>query len=226
MSESTFEGTQAQFLPRNLLDTMLSQSTLGRDDEDDRIEHVLRLLDTNPNEVSNEDKELAKFILDGATKLFLIVVFIRLRDPYAAMSLFKVAGLTDRTLPIEEWPLKEGTKEFDEKKHPLVMLERQYTTSAKCMWTVYNIRRFKEAQMKFLAPAISTEVKDNNFGHLPMPFIACNATPSSGAHGIVHQYTVHPAHVQFEYAKVIFITKNLQIPFSTDETHRKTVYLV
>jgi hypothetical protein len=192
LKKSEFEKTPMDFLPRDVFQQILPSLSSNRNNEDGSADHVLALILQSPNQATEDDRALANYIMKSAKTMFLIAIYIKLSPLHAAMALFRNNCYDDSKLPIEEWPKDQLTT------HPLVVLEEKSNSKPKTkrrrIWSASSIDSFQKSQWIFLAPIISTETRNSNFGLRPMPFVARSTTPSSGAHGVVTKYTVHSAH--------------------------------
>jgi len=85
------------------------------------------------------------------------------------------------------------------------------------IWNIHSVHTFYNNQWAFLAPEISTDDQNRSFedrcvdSHCPIPFIARGEDRRGGAHGIVFEYTIHPAH-------------SLALPNSVSEPQRLGCY--
>jgi len=190
---SKFDKTDGeQFLPQDAFERIWSAIEA---DEDSGTQHMLKLMDIQPYESSEDDRRLAKYILKDAKKIFLIAIWMNLRQLQAAMELFRVAQFCDEDLPIEEWSGQrfKSTSET----HKFVQMEESQSASSRRIWDMRSITDFQSDQWPFLAPKISTKIQTCNFDNkCPIPFVAKSTKQCSGAHGIVNRYTIHHAHFE------------------------------
>jgi hypothetical protein len=201
MKDSKFEKKPDRFFPRDRYKDVFSgisnmQVPPGSEKE---IKTVLQLLSIEQGDSSGEGQALASYILQHARNIFLIAIYAEIIPLHTAMILFRDNKITDSHLPFEVWSL-----EGDLKRHPFVLMEDRERRTAgprrgrktKRIWTVTSIDKFQVAQWEFQAPVISTKKPDCNFHQYAMPFTAKGGSSSSGAHGTVCRYEVHPAHYE------------------------------
>ena len=201
MSTSKFERTETKmFLPRDTFENILSGTAGGLSG---RRKLVLEVMGIESSRTSEHDRALADYILQSAQKVFLIAVYIRLEQLHAAMELFKVSQFKDEHLPVEECTAQE--LEDSPKCHHFGQIESHQRSYRKKVgkrkmqriWDMETISKFQDSQWIFLTPTISAHDQNCNFDNrCPIPFITKNTQQSSGAHGIVHKYTIHPAHFE------------------------------
>jgi hypothetical protein len=199
MTKSKFEKTPTSFLPRDQFNRILSDLPTNRTDGNDEAHTVLQLMHIEPEKASKDDRALADYVLKSAMKVFLIVILIKFDHLHAAMTLFKNKNKGDSDLPFDVWDRDKLRSNI--RNHPFVLMEtgeesEGERTRKRTIWKLNSIHDFHNAQWGFLAPVISTAKWNCNFGLRTMPFTEKGATPSSGAHGIVRSYTVHPAHFE------------------------------
>jgi len=191
MVSSVFERTETKtFLPQDDIEEMILYNTR---DPASRYNHVLQLMGIQPCNASENDRELADYILNYAQKIFLIAIWTDLEQLQTAMELFKHAHFKDEDLPLEEW----SEQEFETVlyHHKFVRMEETRRRHPGHIWNARSIRDFQSSQWVFLAPNISTDVQTCNFDKAcPIPFIAKGTEQHSGAHAVVYKYTIHPAH--------------------------------
>lgn len=200
LTPSKFERTENnKFLPRDVFDDILSDAAEGQGGRQNQAGTVLQLMGIGSTRPSKADNDLADYILDRAKKVFLVTIWIRLKQLHVAMKLFKDHNFSDEMLPLEEW---SGDKlSYESVDHPFVIMENDRKGGKRAkrkstrIWDAHSISQFQEDQWKFLAPTISTSDQNRNFDpRCPIPFMEKNTNQSSGAHGIVYRYTIHPAH--------------------------------
>jgi hypothetical protein len=194
MKTSKFEKTPREFLPRDQFKRILSDLPTNRTDGNDEAHIVLQLMHREPENASKDDRVLADYVLKSAMKVFLIVIRIKFDHLHAAMTLFKDNNKGDSDLPFDVWDRDKLNDDLE--NHPFVLMEKRKKPKTRTIWKLNSIHEFHNAQWEFLAPVISTAKWNCNFGLRTMPFTEKGATPSSGAHGIVRSYTVHPAHFE------------------------------
>ena len=188
---SKFEKTDDKtFLPQDAFERIWS--TIAGD-EKSRCDNILKLMNVRMNRSTEDDRELANYILRSAKKIFLVAIWMGVDQPHAAMKLFQKSQFEDRNLPIKEW---KGTKiKLAPGDHEFVRMEESRGIDQKRIWNLRAITDFQVGQWKFLAPTISTSDQNRSFGNgYPIPFISKGGNRSGGAHGIVYKYTIHPAH--------------------------------
>jgi len=190
---SKFDKTDgAQFLPQDAFERIWSAIEA---DEDSGNQQMLKLMDIQPNESSEDDRRLAEYILKDAKKIFLIAIWMNLKRLQAAMELFRAAQFCDEDLPIEEWSGQRFMSTSE--NHKFVQMEESQGASSRRIWDMRSITEFQSDQWLFLAPKISTKVETCNFDNdCPIPFIAKSTKQCSGAHGVVNKYTIHHAHFE------------------------------
>jgi hypothetical protein len=204
MEDSCFEKTPTEFLPQSEINKILPCQSTDGSGRHRSIDYILRIMCILPEEASEEEIALARYILESARITFLIAVHLplQLEQLRAAMSIFKEEGFTDDCLPIEDWPrdrLKSGSD-----NHRFVRMERKQNMQEMDIWSVWSIGEFQTKQKKFLAPIVSTAVPQSDFAHGTLPFIrkAESVNRNGGAHGVVNGYQIHPAHYYDPESKV------------------------
>ena len=191
MIVSKFEKTDTKpFLPQDAFERIWS--TIAGD-EKSRCDNILKLMDIQLNGSNEDDRELANYILKSAKKIFLVAIWMGVDQLRAAMKLFQIFQFEDENLPIKEWT---GTKfKLAPGDHQFVRMEESRGNNRKRIWNLRTITDFQVGQWIFLAPTISTSDQNRSFGNgYPIPFITRDEKRSSGAHGIVYKYGIHPAH--------------------------------
>jgi hypothetical protein len=190
---SEFEKTPHEFLPRDKFDQVLREV-----DSQKPRDAVLLLMKLEPDRATEDERSLADYILKSAKTVFSIAFYIGLNKQLStAMELFKEGDFKDAALPIAEWP-KAKLKKPWVNDHPFAVMENRQGQKANPIWTLVSIDLFQREQWRFLAPIISTKSRDHNFGQHIIPFTKKGKKPSSGAHGIVCEYTIHPGHFEDE----------------------------
>ncbi|CAN9195202.1 unnamed protein product [Alternaria alternata] len=193
-----FEKTKHQkFLPRDIFEDILPSSTVDRGgSREDPTDTVLKIMEIASNEASSDDRALANHILQNSKNVFLILIRMKHDHLYEAMKLFMDNHFTDDSLPLSAWSGDQLEK--DAENHPFSKMEGRHCNKSAAdyrIWDVTSIGEFEEAQWIFLAPKLSTKQQNGHFDErCPIPFIDQSTNKRSGAHGIVHKYTIHQAH--------------------------------
>ena len=200
MVDSAFEKTETKkFLPQDELEKIFLDDAR---DHDGRYNHVLQLMDIQPRDASARDRGLADYILRSAQKIFLVAIWIDLKQLHTAMKLFRDAHFKDEDLPLEEWSGQQLESALINNK--FVRMEETRGRHPRRIWDMRSISKFQASQWLFLAPKISTNVQTCSFNKgCPIPFVAKSTPQSSGAHGIVNKYTIHHAHFENALRPVI-----------------------
>jgi hypothetical protein len=198
LQSSMFEKTKnKKFLPRDIFEDILPDSTINQGgNREDPADTVLEIMEIEPNDASSDDRALADHILENSRSIFLIVIWIRHEQLYEAMQLFMYQNFTDRNLPISAW--SGDQLKNDSENHLFSRMESGHSDQSAAghrIWDVCSINDFEDAQWMFLAPKLSTKQQNGHFDErCPIPFIDQSTNKRSGAHGIVHKYTIHHAH--------------------------------
>jgi hypothetical protein len=209
MVESHFEKTPTNFFPKQTFETLLTDLATKKNYKHGAEDIVLELLGKEPENHDEDDKALARYVLDGAKTLFLITFWIKREFPkseqfHAAMASFRKHKFDDSKLPLEEWSGAQLKTDLD--IHPFVRMEGHGKKKNGRIWTVSSIHRFQQDQWRFLAATISTAHTNHNFGQRTIPFISKHTKPGNGgAHGIVYRYEIHPAHFEDPHFPVMYI---------------------
>jgi hypothetical protein len=204
MKKSQFEKTSTQFLPRHTFETFLADRVTGPNYNHSAEDIVLEIMCIEPKTSNEDDRALARYILDSAKTLFLITLYIEAEPLHTAMASFKKHDFNDLRLPIEEWCSEQ--LENDSDNHLFVQMEGRRKKKKERIWTVMSIHQFEQSQWKFLAAVISTAHTNQNFGHRTMPFVSkLTKAGNGGAHGIVYRYEIHPAHFEDPQCPVMYV---------------------
>ena len=192
--KSDFEKTPVDFLPQDAFETILTAPSRLQMNSSNETDIVLQLMLVESKRTSENDRALANYILERARKVFLVTICSKLEPErlYAAMKRFKSCDFDDDCLPLEEWSPENLKNDSD--NHPLALMKGCQGEGMERIWDVRHISGFQREQWKFLAPIISTAKRNHEFGQHILPFIERGTAPSSGAHGIVYRYAIHPAH--------------------------------
>lgn len=183
MKKSAFVKTPYEFLPQNILDSIITEAT---------VRHAMAFTKSTP-----DARELIAYILVEAKRVFATAVYIGLEPDtlYETMVLFKNTSFSDKRLPLEVMREEQLTRYvIGGRLHPLLELEGRDQDDAKRIWTPLRVHDFSKKQFKFLAPIIRLGKRDHNFGNLILPFVKKHAAQNEGSFGMVSQYKIHSHH--------------------------------
>jgi hypothetical protein len=194
MKKSLFEKTPIEFLPRQAFEDCLTDLAKDRRYKRSAVDVVIELMGQEPEKANEEDRALARYVLDSAKTVFLITFWIKADPLHAAIALFRESGFNDSSLPLEEWSSEQLDNDLD--NHRFRRMERSRRKTKRRIWTVWSIHRFQQCQWQFQAAMISTRRTNHSFGQRTIPFISKGTKQGGGAHGIVYRYEIHPAHFE------------------------------
>ena len=163
---------QREFYPHGCIESLMTEKPVMKE-----------LAMTEDELARGENKKLLDFILTRGSRLFAILLDIRLQqaDLRVAIGQFSDASFGDASLPITSRNINDV---------PFVGEARMAKP-----WTRRLIKDFRFKQFEYLAPVFSPNKLDLQLHPLTIfPFISRDKDRKAGAFGEVSQVEIHPAH--------------------------------